>query len=203
MSFANAFRGYLRRTGETLLTLAATGVVAWAQRSRASSPSDGNVLLTNAAGSDFYLLQLGGTTASFPGIKRNGSGISLRKADDSDYASFWATGVYAFSQLSAAGTTADAVRISGDGGDFRGGANSLYSWSDNASGASGSTDTSLSRAAAGIVGVTSAFEFPEIADPAAPAANKARLYTRDNGSGKTQLCVRFPTGAVQVLATEP
>ena len=41
------------------------------------------------------------------------------------------------------------------------------------------------------------------ADPAAPAANKARLFMRDNGSGKTQFCVRFPTGAVQVLATQP
>ena len=46
-------------------------------------------------------------------------------------------------------------------------------------------------------------EFGEIADPAAPAANSARLYAKDNGSGKTQLVVRFPTGAVQVLATEP
>lgn len=41
------------------------------------------------------------------------------------------------------------------------------------------------------------------ADPAAPGADHARLFTRDNGSGKTQLCVRFPTGAVQVIATEP
>lgn len=41
------------------------------------------------------------------------------------------------------------------------------------------------------------------ADPAAPAANSGRLYFRDNGSGKTQLVARFPTGAVQVIATEP
>jgi len=41
------------------------------------------------------------------------------------------------------------------------------------------------------------------ADPAAPATNAGRLYFRDNGSGKTQLCVRFATGAVQVIATEP
>lgn len=41
------------------------------------------------------------------------------------------------------------------------------------------------------------------ADPAAPAANSARLYAKDNGAGKTQLCVRFATGAVQVIATEP
>jgi len=39
--------------------------------------------------------------------------------------------------------------------------------------------------------------------PAAPSANKARIFARDNGSGKTQLCVLFNTGAVQVIATEP
>lgn len=43
----------------------------------------------------------------------------------------------------------------------------------------------------------------EISDPAAPAANRARLYMRDNGAGKTQLVARFPTGAIQVIATEP
>ncbi|MEY2653437.1 MAG: Pectate lyase superfamily protein [Pseudomonadota bacterium] len=41
------------------------------------------------------------------------------------------------------------------------------------------------------------------ADAAAPAANSGVLYMRDNGAGKTQLCVRFATGAIQVLATEP
>lgn len=47
-------------------------------------------------------------------------------------------------------------------------------------------------------------DFNEVSSaPAAPPANEARLYCRDNGSGKTQLVVRFPTGAVQVLATEP
>lgn len=45
--------------------------------------------------------------------------------------------------------------------------------------------------------------FEQSADPSAPSANGARLFAKDNGSGKTQLCVRFPTGAVQVLVTEP
>lgn len=39
-------------------------------------------------------------------------------------------------------------------------------------------------------------------DPGA-LANNAAIFCKDNGAGKTQLCVRFPTGAVQVLATEP
>jgi hypothetical protein len=40
-------------------------------------------------------------------------------------------------------------------------------------------------------------------DPAAPAANHAALFAKDNGGGKTQIVARFPTGAVQVIATEP
>ena len=28
-------------------------------------------------------------------------------------------------------------------------------------------------------------------------------FFRDNGAGKAQFCVRFPSGAVQILATEP
>lgn len=46
-------------------------------------------------------------------------------------------------------------------------------------------------------------EMMEMTEPAAPGADKARLFVRDNGAGKTQLCVRFGTGAVQVLATQP
>jgi len=45
-------------------------------------------------------------------------------------------------------------------------------------------------------------EIAEMTTPAAPGANRARLFVRDNGLGKTQLCVRFPTGGVKVLATE-
>lgn len=41
------------------------------------------------------------------------------------------------------------------------------------------------------------------ADPTAPSSGVCRIYQRDNGAGKGQLCVLFPTGAVQVLATQP
>jgi hypothetical protein len=50
---------------------------------------------------------------------------------------------------------------------------------------------------------TSYMESVEITAPAAPAANAGRLFFRDNGSGKTQLCVIFATGSVIVLATQP
>lgn len=48
-----------------------------------------------------------------------------------------------------------------------------------------------------------AIEFAEMTAPAAGAANTGRLFCRDNGSGKTQLCVIFNTGAIQVIATQP
>ena len=47
------------------------------------------------------------------------------------------------------------------------------------------------------------FEIFEVIEPNAPAADGARLYVKDNGSGKSQLCIRFATGAVQVIATQP
>jgi len=40
-------------------------------------------------------------------------------------------------------------------------------------------------------------------DPDAAGADAGYLYVRDNGSGKTQLCIRFASGAVQVIATQP
>ena len=43
----------------------------------------------------------------------------------------------------------------------------------------------------------------EISAPSAPAANQYILFAQDNGAGKTQLMVRFATGAAQQLAIEP
>jgi hypothetical protein len=51
--------------------------------------------------------------------------------------------------------------------------------------------------------LTDYLQLSERADPAAPPANDARMYVRDNGSGKTQIVAVFNTGAVQVIATEP
>jgi hypothetical protein len=40
--------------------------------------------------------------------------------------------------------------------------------------------------------------------PNAPTvAGNGVFFFRDDGAGKAQLCVRFPSGAVQILATEP
>jgi len=55
---------------------------------------------------------------------------------------------------------------------------------------------------AGRLGTNSYIQMNEMAAPAAPAANQARILLRDSG-GKTQVCVRFATGAVQVIEAEP
>jgi len=73
----------------------------------------------------------------------------------------------------------------------------------------GSTGSSELTMKSGVAGTLFAafgdygVDLPEISAPAAPDANTGRLYVRDNGAGKTQLVIRFPTGAVQVIATEP
>ncbi|MDP2587718.1 MAG: hypothetical protein Q8P33_03015, partial [bacterium] len=67
--------------------ISATGAFSWktgaTARSVIWSDADGNIRLTDSAFTDFGLLQFGGTTASFPAIKRNSAAIELRLADDS------------------------------------------------------------------------------------------------------------------------
>ncbi len=62
-----------------------TGNIAVAGTTTLRAPSDGILTLTNAANNAFTRLQLGGTTSSFPAIKRNGTAIDIRLADDSTY----------------------------------------------------------------------------------------------------------------------
>jgi len=45
--------------------------------------------------------------------------------------------------------------------------------------------------------------FFEKGTPPAAVVNQAVMYSEDNGSGKTRLMVRFPTGAAVQLAIEP
>lgn len=54
-------------------------------RTDVSSPADGSILFRNNAGTDFDRLQLGGSTASFPAIKRSTTSLQVRLADDSAF----------------------------------------------------------------------------------------------------------------------
>lgn len=70
-------------------------------------------------------------------------------------------------------------------------------------------DVYFVRSAASIIGVLGAsagggaVELSEMTAPSAPAANKVRIYSEDNGSGKTRLMALFPSGAAQQIAIEP
>lgn len=48
--------------------------------------ADGKFQFTNLAGTDFGMLMFGGTTSSFPALKRNSAALQARLADDSAFA---------------------------------------------------------------------------------------------------------------------
>lgn len=62
-----------------------------------SAPSTGVLTLIDNAGTGFNRIQFGGTTSSFPALKRNSTGIDVRLADDSGYAPLTASTITATS----------------------------------------------------------------------------------------------------------
>lgn len=83
-AFAQIQAGAL--TLDSTLTLASTSLLSWDTRTNISSPANGNLLLRNAALSDFGLLLFGGSTSSFPALKRSSTALQVRLADDSAFA---------------------------------------------------------------------------------------------------------------------
>lgn len=65
------------------ISAGATANLSWSGLSEMLSPSDGVILLQNAANSGFTRLQLGGTTTSFPAIERSGTTVAIKLADGS------------------------------------------------------------------------------------------------------------------------
>jgi len=74
-----------------------------------AGPVDGTVVLTNTAETDFNRLQFGGTTSSFPALKRNGANLLVRLADDSAYTNITAL----FTPPAGTTTTAPITLTSG------------------------------------------------------------------------------------------
>jgi hypothetical protein len=83
------------------------GVISFSSRSRFTAAADGNIQISNAAATDFGLLQFGGTTNAFPALKRSGTQLQFRLADDSNSASLAAQSISynstAFASLPADG----------------------------------------------------------------------------------------------------
>ena len=85
------------------------------------APSNGVLLIGNLTASDFGRLCLGGTTSAFPAIKRNGTGIDIRLADDSAFApvkgkittdtAYTATTVVATGYITLYDSTGTAYRV--------------------------------------------------------------------------------------------
>lgn len=65
------------------------GVIASGKGALSLRAASSNIVLSNTAGNDFGLLDFGGTTSSYPAVKKSisapGPGLELRLADDSDY----------------------------------------------------------------------------------------------------------------------
>ena len=115
-----------------------------------------------------------------------------------------------------AGTHAFAISTGSDTAVGTKGVNSNGFWVDGQvvtrqyffTGGSG-VDAGFARVGAGVVSVTNgstgggALLFTEQTAPSAPATNTVVIYAEDTGGGKTRLVARFPTGAAQVIATEP
>jgi hypothetical protein len=74
----------VKNTGQLILD-STFGLKFGASSTNITAPSNGSLTLLDNAGTSFNRLQLGGTTSSFPAIKRNGANIDFRLADDSGY----------------------------------------------------------------------------------------------------------------------
>lgn len=79
-----------------------------ANNSQIKSGSDGNFTLYNNAATAFSLLQFGGTTSSFPAIKRSSATLAFRLADDSADAAISAS-TATLSALASDATHTDAT----------------------------------------------------------------------------------------------
>jgi len=71
--------------------------VGWQSKSSMQSPVDGNITLLNSTFDNFGLLQFGGTTSSFPAIKRAGTALSVVFADDSGSTDLFVRNLFATS----------------------------------------------------------------------------------------------------------
>ena len=81
------------------------------------------------------------------------------------------------------------------------GSKGVWGHSPAGHGIHGSSNTGWAGYFDGKVLVKAFLQLREMPTPSAPDADYARRVVRDNGSGKTQLCVRFHNGTVRVLAT--
>lgn len=110
--FAVRYSGETVQAGtmnSTNVQVSGGGLLLFGGRSYFTSPANSVLCMFNNAGTDFGRLQFGGTTSSFPSIKRSSTLLQARLADDSAYSGFEASTLrtataYTVATLPAAGT---------------------------------------------------------------------------------------------------
>jgi hypothetical protein len=130
---------------------------------RIAGASDGLLRISNAAENDFDRLQFGGTTSSFPALKRSSATLEVRLADDSAYAQIDASffgnanagvNVRATGSLNRLSFTSQgAVRLLHNNNILLNEAEGGYGWVTSGAPTSLSFDTGLFRDAAGVVAI--------------------------------------------------
>lgn len=84
------------------------GAYYWSSGATIRCSTDGIIIFGNSLGNGFTRLQLGGTTASFPALARDGIGLASRLADNS--AGTWIkVGSFTVSGVPAAASNAGAI----------------------------------------------------------------------------------------------
>jgi hypothetical protein len=120
------------------VVVGATKQFRWDSSTEISAPADGDLLLTDTAGTTFDRVMWGGTTSSYPSLARNGAGLMFRLADDSDY-----TSVSMGTISSYHATDGNKIEISGANKRMQLGLGAWIGWGPNP--VAGSTDTYLIR----------------------------------------------------------
>ena len=192
----------VKNTGEVIsasnISATGGGYLGWEARCAMRSITDGRIVLYNFALSGFDLLQLGGTTSSFPAIKRNGAAIDFRLADDSAYCNIGALNITALNGIAAYSTIEGYS--SGQAGSFTGAVRV---------GSAGSNTTS---AILDVVSTTKGFLMPRMTYAQMKAigtpATGLQVYNTDNntpqvydGTGYQILGTSVVTGTISAGAT--
>ena len=146
---------------------------------RLQSFTDGNMRLSNNASTGWGLLQFGGTTSSFPALKRSSAALVVRLADDSADADLTVAGLNMGKTITASGTTgAQTINKASGAVNFAAAATSLVVTSSLVTTSSvitctvGSNDTTMKSVA--VVAAAGSFT---IYPSAAPTA-ETRVYFR-------------------------
>src|SRR5574343_364076 len=107
-------RFYVTNSGYTFSNhFQSGGEYQFTSGNRLQAPSSGVLVLTNHDATTWNRLSFGGTTSSFPALKRSSATLQVRLADDSAYAQIDALGYSVGGSAGASGTftTADAKTV--------------------------------------------------------------------------------------------